>query len=126
MTSNGDGNIYDYADDNTVSAWDITVDCLNNKLKAVSCLLLRWFTENYMQANASKFRYILFRSDDSLPDSNVLRIQDGVDLKSESCVKLLGVDVDQPLSLKDHLARTYKKAGMQLKCTFQIVKYFNS
>ncbi len=64
-----------------------------------------------MQANASKFQYILFRSDDKLPDSNVLHIQDGVDLKSERCVKLLGVDVDQSLSFNDHLSRTCKKAG---------------
>ncbi len=48
VTRNGDRNIYNYADDNTVSAWDKTVDCLNNKLTAVSCLLLQWFTENYI------------------------------------------------------------------------------
>ncbi len=55
VTRNGDGNIYNYADDNRVSAWDKTVDGLNNKLRTVSCLLLQWFTENYIQASASKF-----------------------------------------------------------------------
>ncbi len=58
-------------------------------VKAISLqpfrLLLQWFTENYMQANASKFQYILCRSGDKLPDNNVLHIQDGVDLKPESC-----------------------------------------
>ncbi len=67
VTRNGDGNIYKYGDDNTVSAWDKTVDGLNNQLTAVSCLLLQWFTESYMQANASKFQYNLFRSDDNYP-----------------------------------------------------------
>ncbi len=47
-----------------------------------------------MQANASKFQYFLFRSNDKLSDNNVLHIQDGVDLKSDSCMKLQGVDVD--------------------------------
>ncbi len=65
---------------------DKTIDGLNNKLEAVPCLLLQWFAENNMQANASKFQYIVFKSDDKLPDRNVLHIQDGVDLKSESCV----------------------------------------
>ncbi len=67
-----------------------------------------------MQANASKFQYILFRADDKLLDSNVLHIQYGVDLKSERCVKLLGADVDQSLSFKDHISRTCKKACRQL------------
>ncbi len=84
MTGNGDGSFYNYADDR-VSAWDKTVDGLNNKLTAVSCHL-QWFTENYMQANASKFEYNLFRSDDKLPNNNVLHIRDGVNLKSESGV----------------------------------------
>ncbi len=35
-------------------------------------------------------------------------------LKSKSCVKLLGVDVDPSLSFKDHLSRTCKKAGGHL------------
>ncbi len=67
-----------------------------------------------MQANASKFQYILVMSYDKLPDINVLHIQDGVDLQSESCVKLLRVDIDQSLSFKDHLSKTCKKAARQL------------
>ncbi len=41
LTRNDDGNIYNYADDNTVSAWDKPVDGLNDKLTVVSCLLLQ-------------------------------------------------------------------------------------
>ncbi len=67
-----------------------------------------------MQAHASKFQYMLFRSDDKLADNNVLHIHDGVDLKSESGVKVLGVHVNQSLSYKDHISRICKKAGRQL------------
>ncbi len=120
-------NIYNYADDNTASAWDKTVDDLNNKLTAVSCLVLQWLTEHYMQANALKFQYILFRSYDNFPDNNVLHIQNGVDLKAECWVTVLGVDFDQSLSFNDHISRICKKAGRQAaKCTFQIIKHFNS
>ncbi len=77
--------MYDYADD--------------------KAQVLHWFTDNYMQENPSKFQYILFRSDDKLPDNNVLHIQDVM----ESCINLLGVDVDELLSFKGHLSR--KQAG---------------
>ncbi len=108
-------SIYNYADDNTVSSCDKTIDGLHNKL-TVSGLLLQWFTENYMQANASKLQYIMFRSADKVLDNSahVLHIDDGVDLKSKDCVKLLGVDVDQSLSFKDHISRICKKAARQL------------
>ena len=89
LARNSEGNIYNYADNNTVSACDKTIDDLHNKLTKVSGLLLQWFTENYMQANASKFHYIMFGSADKVPGNSVLHIHEGVDLKSTNCVKLL-------------------------------------
>ncbi len=50
---------------NTVPVCDKTIHSLNNKLTEVSSPLSRWFTKNYMQANASKFQYVLFGPTDN-------------------------------------------------------------
>ncbi len=64
--------------------------------------------ENYLLANASKFRYIL------MADDIVLHVHEGVDLQPANCVSLLGVDVDCSLSFSNHVSRICKKAGRQL------------
>ncbi len=75
-----------------------------------------------MQPNACKFHYIMFESADKVPVNSVLHIHEGVDLKSTNCVKLLGVDIDQSLSFKDHISRICKKAGRQLNALSRLSK----
>ena len=56
------GRVFNYADDSTVSACDDTITGVNSKLAELSRVLIEWFTQNFMQANAAKFQYIMFSS----------------------------------------------------------------
>ncbi len=42
-----------------VSAYDTKSNASYLKLAALSRILLEWFTQNFMQANAGRFQYIL-------------------------------------------------------------------
>jgi len=72
--------------------------------------MLNWFKENYLQANPSKFQFIVF---DKRNMSRSIQLDDHV-LMSEKCVKLLGVNIDSNLNFSNHISIMCKKAGKQL------------
>ncbi len=60
LTKESGDYVYNFADDNAVSACDETLGGLQAKLSELSGILIQWFNDNYMQANPSQFQYILF------------------------------------------------------------------
>ena len=52
------GDLYNYADDNTLSYGSNSVDDVIETLEEQSAILIKWFTENHMQANPDKFQAI--------------------------------------------------------------------
>ncbi len=70
-------------------ACDDTITGVNSKLEDLSRVLIEWFTQNFMQANASKFHYIMFGSTREFI-CNSERKPEGADaLRTSSCVRLL-------------------------------------
>ena len=52
------GNLYNYADDNTLSYSSNNINELVNTLETESSALIKWFTDNQMQTNPDKFKAI--------------------------------------------------------------------
>ncbi len=104
--------VYNYA--NTVSACDKILGGLQAKLSEVSGIFIQWFSENYMQANPSKFQYILFDEGGKEHERNLLLISQEIGLKAVNCIRPLGVDVGQSLSFKGHISKNCNKAGRHL------------
>jgi hypothetical protein len=52
------GDLYNYADDNTLSYGSNSVVDAIETLEEQSDILIKWFTENHMQANPDKFQAI--------------------------------------------------------------------
>ena len=50
--------MYNYADDNTVSAVDRVLSKLIANLAEESLMLIKWFADNYMKANPDKSQAI--------------------------------------------------------------------
>ena len=50
------GDLYNYADDNTLSYGSNSVVDAIETLEEQSDILIKWFTENHMQANPDKFQ----------------------------------------------------------------------
>ena len=49
-------NVYDYADDNSISFTHKSEDVLKSTLQDEVNIAIDWFKENHMQANPSKFQ----------------------------------------------------------------------
>ena len=55
--------IYNYADDNTVSCSGQSTDkVVKSEKESVSSVMLQWFKANYLQVNPDKFQLIMFNS----------------------------------------------------------------
>jgi hypothetical protein len=111
-----EGRLFNYADDNTplVSAKSTqeTVAKLTHQCEKI----VKWVDENEMKANQKKFQIMLSEN-----TSDVVDLNDDVQLTCENHVKLLGVLIDQKLNFNEHVASLCAKAGRQINvlCRFK-------
>lgn len=105
-------NLYNYADDNTLSFIHKNLEILKRVLEEQSQILIEWFTENFMKANPNKFQTICVgqKAHDSIKSFLI----DNVEIKCEDSVTLLGVNIDFLLNFNIHVSEICKKASKQL------------
>ena len=108
--------LYNYADDNTLGFWHNRLDDLRLDFEHGSKIAIEWFQENHMKVNVSKFQSIVLKPKGVIPD--VEFHVSGHSLKPVSCVKLLGIKIDERLTFDDHA-----KASHQIGALRRIVKY---
>jgi hypothetical protein len=106
--------IMNYADDNTIYAYDHNVDNIIKRLQDDSKVAIKWFENNYMEANPSKFQFILLsplrKRKSSISELPIL----DVNIERSDYVKLLGITIDDQLNFKEHIKNLCKKAARQL------------
>jgi hypothetical protein len=108
-------DIFNYADDNTLSVSGTSFDFVINVLIKDSQNAIKWFTENFMQANPSKFQLMFLkpaRNPTPLPIS--LTIDESV-IDASNEVTLLGVLIDNKINFDPHVLNLCKKAARQLR-----------
>ena len=108
----GSCDLFNYADDNTLSENGCDIDAVVHKLEAASCKAVEWFDDNCMQANADKFQVSVLSRDPHIT-SITLHINDVV-LTSTDLVKLVGVKIDRGLTFHHHISDICRKASYQL------------
>ena len=106
------GDLHNYADDNTLSYGSNSVDDVIETLEEQSDILIKWFTENHMQANPDKFQAISIGR--KTHEKNLSFMLQGNKIDCEDEVKLLGVTFDFRLTLNSHVSHICKKASQQL------------
>ena len=89
-------SLYNYADDNTVSCSDNSLENVISKLSEDSVLLIRWFLNNKMKANPEKFQAIAVGEKTKVEDIT-FNLDNNI-IKCEESVKLLGVTIDFQLN----------------------------
>ena len=104
--------LYNYADDNTVSAADQVLSKLIANLAEDSLMLIKWFADNHMKANPDKFQAIAVGK--RTKDENITFNLDNNIIHCEDHVKLFGVTIDFKLSFDLHISNVCKKASRQL------------
>ncbi len=70
-------DIYNYADDNTggVSGKSAQEVCLKLRNLAQDNYVTAWFTENFMEANPSKFKFMVFSKTSHIYDIKIIGVE---------------------------------------------------
>ncbi len=108
-----------YADDNTLWAIANSLHEAIQKLVVDGNISVDWFTHNDMQANPSKFPFMVTGS------SAIQLALKAATIEQEHCVKLLGVNIDKKLEFKFHVNKVCRKAGRQLNAIRRQSKLLN-
>ena len=106
-------NLHNFADDNTIEAFSLSVQELVSILEKQSDIAIDWLKSNSMIANPSKFHAIISTTGNSNVVGIPIKIKDR-NIKSESHVKLLGVKIDCKLNFEKHISDICRKAACQL------------
>ena len=115
-------NVFNYADDTSILCVDRNYEVAYKNIVVASNVMLEWFSTNFMQANPSKFQFIVFEKESHQRD---IILEDNVIVKSVNSVKLLGVTIDNKLRFKEHISTMCQKAGKQMGALARLSNVFN-
>ena len=117
-------SLYNYADDNSLKTANISIENVLADLQHDCRNATEWFERNGMQANPEKFQFMILapRSTENFE----IQLNDSITLKSEDCVKCLGVKIDRNLTFSDHISNCCTKAARQLNALARISKYLDT
>ena len=117
-------NLYNYADDNTLSYSHPDLLETKNVLTSESEYVIEWFGTNQMQANPGKFQAIVLGKRGH-GDCESFTIHDNT-VKCEDSVKLLGVTIDYMLNFDLHISDICKKAARQINVLCRLSRYLST
>ena len=107
-----EGSLCNFADDNTISVCADNTDHLLQLIATNTNICIKWFKDNDMTANPSKFQAITIGSKTAhIEDFN---IDTDFSISVDKNVILLGVEIDRNLKFDRHINKICKKAAKQL------------
>ncbi len=113
-------DIFNYADDNTVSCYDMSAQEVLNRLNDVVSKMLAWFSLNEMKVNSDKFQLILFNRQ-GVDQTLTVNVGESI-IEHQPVVKLLGLHVDNLLNFNAHIDVICRKAGRKLNVLSRLSK----
>ena len=107
-------DLFNFANDNSISTTADNTDHLSLTLKHESELAVKWFKDNEMIANLAKFQATILQNSRNSKTYEPVKLEIG-STKSETknTVKLLGITIDNKLNFEEHISELCKKASMQ-------------
>jgi len=112
-------SLYNYADDNTLSAVGTTKQEVTECLSQESLAAVDWFHDNMMEANPIKFQAIVLRDSD---DTTNILIDDS-NIMSEKQLQLLGVTIDE--NFHQQVSTLCRKASALLRVLQRLSGYLD-
>ena len=95
-------DLYNYADDNTISAFANTISELIKTLENESEIAIDWLNSNHMIANPDKFQAIIIDRKGNTDPMNQHKLKfNQYEITSKNSVVLLGMEIDDKLNLKN-------------------------
>ncbi len=117
--------LFNYADDNTISCTAISRDEVIDKLENDTKIVIDWFEHNLMKANPDKFTVMFLtpkRAADDFPD--FLFVND-YSIARHNVTKLLGVSLDDKLQFHKHVDDICMKASRQVNALIRVRRYLD-
>ena len=116
-----DSDVCNFADDTTLYACDKELARVKEKLELSSKVAIEWFKINYMKLNSDKCKFIICGKKDHSESIMV----GGSEIKEESCVKLLGIYIDNKLNFDFHISKIVKKANSKIAVIKRSFRYLS-
>ena len=92
------------------------------KLEQGASTALKWLASNSMIANPDKFKAIILKKPSiDIAQDLVITVGDQ-EIKTNSYVRLLGLDIDNQLNFKTHIKELCRKAGAKLNAIKRLGK----
>ena len=113
-----------FADDNTLSMFEETIQNLIALLENESNTAIEWFQNNKMMVNPGKFQAIIIDKKKKCHTNETLKIGDKI-IKASSSVKLLGVQIDDQLNFNLHISNICRSAANQLNALIRLKRFLD-
>ena len=97
-------NVANYADDNTPYATNFRLDSLIENIKNDDSILIAWFRDNYLKMNEDKCHLLITNQE----EKRVSAIIGKETIENSNSVKLLGITIDNKLSVDTHVSTMCK------------------
>ena len=115
-------SLYDFADNNTLSAFATTVSRLIKILESEAEIVIDWFKKTKMVVNSDKFQAIILNKRKSDRTNERITI-DILQIKVVSSVKLLGLQLDDKLNFNLRISNICKSAANQQNALIRLKKF---
>ena len=115
-------DICNFADDNTLYVCDNTIEKVMEKLKIDLLNLNKWFSDNSLVANPSKFQLMFLGTKDY---NNLSLDIDNSTVSATVEVELLGITIDNKLSFSSHIKKICKNANNKLCAIIRLRNYLS-
>ena len=113
------GNLCNYADNNTLYSIVKSLNMVKKKLKINFLIMQKCFYENHMVLNPGTCHYLVLGN---RSNSNTINLN-GTKLASSGYEKLLGILIDRDLSFDKHIKSLCRKTGQKLNALAPISNY---
>ena len=111
--------MYNFADDNSLSAIAKTVAELKNTLQSESEIVINWFKNNKMIVNTEKFQAIILHEQKYDYSYETTKF-DNKTIETVSSVRFISFQLDDKLKFSLHVSNICKSAANQLSALIRL------
>ena len=117
-------DLFNFADDNTISTTADNTDHLLLTLKHELELAVKWFTDNQMIVNPDKFQAMILQNSENSKNYEPAKLEiESAKIETKNTVKLLEIIIDNKLNFEEHISELRKKAYMQLNAISRLQRF---
>ena len=110
-------DLFNFADDNSISTTADNIDHLLLTLKHESELAVKWFKDNQMIINPDQFQAMILQNPRNSKNYELVKLETGsTKIGTKNTVKLLGITIDNTLNFGEHISEICEKSLHAIKC----------